>query len=93
MILVGQPATGKSTALNTLISILNADAKNEASIKLSKMYPNALDDLSELFGWVNPNNGDWEDGIFTSIFKKAHQVIVECEKLQFYVKYFRSAHV
>ena len=74
MILVGQPATGKSSALNTLISILNAEGRNDVTIKLSKVYPNAVDDLSELFGCVNPNTGDWEDGVFTSIFRKAHQV-------------------
>jgi len=75
VILVGQPATGKSSALNALISILNAENRNEVTIKLSKVYPNAMDDLSELFGCVSAETGDWEDGVFTSIFKKAHQVI------------------
>lgn len=74
VILLGQPATGKSTVLNTVVSVLNAEQGNSVAIKLSKVYPKAVDNLYELFGCVNPTTGDWEDGVFTSIFRKAHQV-------------------
>ena len=75
VIIAGKPATGKSTALNTVISALNAQPGNSASIKLMRMFPMSVESLSDVFGCVNPVSGNWEDGIFTSIFKKAHKVM------------------
>lgn len=76
VIIAGRPATGKTAALNTVISALNANPDNSATIKLMRLFPKAMDDISDVFGCVNLNTGDWEDGIFTSIFRKAHKVCV-----------------
>ncbi len=75
VIIAGKPATGKTSALNTVISALNAErGSSVASVKLARVFPKALDEFSAIFGCVDPASGDWEDGIFTSIFRKAHMV-------------------
>lgn len=76
MIVAGRPATGKSSALNTVVSTLNAlQGSDSSNIKLVKVYPDTYESLSDLFGCVTQQAGDWVDGIFTSIFRKAHKVI------------------
>ena len=76
VIVAGRPATGKSTALNTVVSTLNAIQGSASSnnIKLVKIYPNTYESLSELYGCVSSPGGEWMDGIFTSAFRKAHKV-------------------
>ena len=75
MIVAGRPATGKTAALNTVVSTLNALQGSESSnIKLVKIYPDTYNDLSDLYGGVSSPDGDWMDGIFTSTFRKAHKV-------------------
>lgn len=75
VIVAGKPATGKTAALSTVIAALNADQKSPmSSVKLARVFPKALEEFSDMFGCVSPTTGDWEDGIFTSIFRKAHQV-------------------
>ena len=74
VVLLGEAASGKSAALSTAASTLNAEQANPMAIKLSKVYPNAVHNLCELFGSVDPTTGNWEDGVFSSIFRKAHQV-------------------
>lgn len=75
VVIAGKPATGKSAALNIVISALNAQPGHAASVKLMRVFPKSVENLSDIFGSVNPVSGDWEDGIFTSIFKKAHKVL------------------
>ena len=77
VIVAGKPATGKSAALSTVISALNAQPGHSTSVKLMKVFPKSVEKLSDIFGYVDPFSGDWEDGIFTSIFKKAHKVIIK----------------
>lgn len=75
IIIAGKPATGKTTALNTVVAALNADqGGSTTSVKLARIFPKALEEFSDIFGCVNPATGDWEDGIFTSTFRKAHKV-------------------
>lgn len=75
VIVAGEPSTGKTTALNTVVSAFNAgNGSSTASVKLMRVFPKAVEDFSEIFGCVNPDSGNWEDGIFTSIFRKAHKV-------------------
>ena len=75
ILLVGQPATGKTSALQTVVSTLNAsDGGTHTFVKLLRIFPGVSGDLSELYGHVNPSSGDWVDGIFTSNFRKAHKV-------------------
>lgn len=77
VIIAGKPATGKTRALHTVIAAVNnADQENSAtSVKLARVFPQALEEFSDIFGCVNSATGDWEDGIFTSIFRKAHKVV------------------
>ena len=78
VLLVGQPATGKTAALQTVVSTLNArstsDGGTHTFVKLLRIFPGVAGDLSELYGHVNPSSGDWVDGVFTSNFRKAHKV-------------------
>lgn len=75
VVVAGRPATGKTTALNTVVSTLNAiQGSDSSSIKLAKVYPDTYEDLSDIYGCVSPTGRDWVDGIFTSIFRKAHKV-------------------
>jgi Cdc6-like AAA superfamily ATPase len=75
IIIAGKPATGKTAALNTVVSALNSVQENTAAgVKLARIFPRAVEDFSDLFGRVNCVTGNWEDGIFTSIFRKAHKV-------------------
>ena len=75
VIIAGRPATGKSSALNTVVSTLNAiQGSASSNIKLVKIYPDTYESLSELYGCVSSPGGEWVDGIFTSAFRKAHKV-------------------
>ena len=75
VVIAGNPATGKTTALKTVVAALNAKLDNLASsVKLLRIFPKAIEDMSDIFGYVDPVNGNWEDGIFTSIFRKAYKV-------------------
>ena len=77
VVLAGEPATGKSAALSTVVSALNAKATQGggfSSVKLLKIFPGMFGDLSELYGCLNPE-GDWVDGVFTSFFRKAHRAM------------------
>ena len=70
--------TGKTAALQTVVSTLNArptsDGGTHTFVKLLHIFPGVSADLSELYGHVNPSSGDWVDGVFTSNFRKAHKV-------------------
>ena len=75
VIIAGRPATGKSSALDTVVSTLNAvQGSASSNIKLVKIYPDTYESLSELYGCVSSPGGEWVDGIFTSAFRKAHKV-------------------
>ena len=75
LIIAGRPATGKTAALNTVVSTLNAiQGSDSSNIKLIKIYPDTYERLSDLFGCVATPGGDWVDGIFTNIFRRAHKV-------------------
>ena len=75
VIIAGRPATGKSSALNTVVSTLNAiQGSASSNIKLVKIYPDTYESLSELYGCVSSPGGEWVDGIFTSAFRKTHKV-------------------
>ena len=78
VLLAGQPATGKTAALQTVVSALNArgpsDRGTNTSVKMLRIFPGMCGDPAELYGNVSPSSGDWVDGIFTSIFRKAHKV-------------------
>ena len=79
VLLAGQAMTGKTAALQTVVSALNArgpsDKGTNTSVKMLRIFPGTCGDPSELYGHVNPTSGDWLDGIFTSIFRKAHKVL------------------
>ena len=75
VVVAGKPASGKTTALSTVVSTLNSiQGSDSSSIKLVKIYPDTYEDLSDVYGCVAPTGGDWMDSIFTSIFRKAHKV-------------------
>ena len=73
VVLAGKPATGKTAALNTVLAALKATLDETSTVKLARVYPGVFEDLSDLFGRVGPSD-EWEDGIFTSIFRKAQKV-------------------
>ena len=82
VLLVGQPATGKTSALQTVVSTLNTSSTSDGGthtfVKLLHIFPMVSGDLSELYGHVNSSSGDWVDGVFTSNFRKAHKVQCCC---------------
>ena len=82
VVIAGPPATGKSSALNTIVSALTSARREDSgtngglsNIKLVKIYPGVFEGLSDLYGYANPR-GDWVDGVFTDAFRKAHKVIL-----------------
>ncbi len=92
VIVAGTPATGKTSALNTVVSALNAiQGQSSNNVKLMRVFPKSVENLSDIFGSVNSLNGNWEDGIFTSIFKKAHKVrIYVCMYVIMHSMYFNN---
>ena len=74
VLIAGRPATGKSAALSMVVSALNVRLGESSNVKLMRVYPGIFEDLAAMFGHVSPSSGDWVDGIFTSIFRKAHKV-------------------
>ena len=78
VIIAGDAATGKSAALSTVMSALNAvkggDGIAASNVKLIKMFPDTFENVANLFGSNSPPRGDWVDGIFTSTFRKAQMV-------------------
>ena len=80
--MAGKPATGKSSALNMVVSALTSARREDSgtsggisNIKVVKIYPGVFEELSDLYGYANPR-GDWVDGVFTDAFRKAHKVIL-----------------
>ena len=82
VIVAGRPATGKSAALSTVVSALNfsglvdSEVSTSSNVRLLRIYPGVFEELSAVFGRVCPTSGDWVDGVFTTIFRKAHKVCV-----------------
>ncbi|XP_033113255.1 dynein heavy chain 5, axonemal-like isoform X2 [Anneissia japonica] len=86
IIVAGEPGTGKSTCIQTLIDGLSAISSNNqsrqsrsssstissVSHKLQRINPLVVDDLALMFGYLNQNR-DWIDGIFTSAWRKANR--------------------
>lgn len=80
IIVAGSPGTGKSSCISALIDTLtecsNIKHKNTGSPmhnhKLQRIYPLGVSDPALVFGHIN-SNGDFEDGIFTSYWRKANK--------------------
>ena len=78
IVLSGKECSGKTKALQTVISALNgsSSASGGTPIKLQRLYPGALPAVTDLFGYYEPHSGSWTDGIFTSAFRRALKVRV-----------------
>lgn len=71
--LVGQALSGKSTCWKTLQRVLNTlnkkDPKKWPGVKLEVLNPKAVT-LDELFGWVDLNDGEWNDGVLSTMMSR-----------------------
>ncbi|RDD45872.1 Dynein heavy chain 5, axonemal [Trichoplax sp. H2] len=79
VVVAGPPGSGKSTMISTLIDALSLCSKNDQGDgskkhihRLQKINPTAVSNLSLMFGRLNASN-DWEDGIFTALWRKANK--------------------
>lgn len=78
IVLAGTSGSGKSVCIDTVVATVNSLKRRspEAApihVKLHRLYPVAFENLSALFGQVTPE-GDWKDGVFSSLLRKALQV-------------------
>ena len=74
IILAGREASGKTSALKTIISTLNSkDSHTSLSVRSQKIYPGVFQNQSDIFGSID-ESGNWRDGIFTSLFRKSVKV-------------------
>ena len=78
VVLAGTSGSGKSVCIDTVVATVNSLKHHspEAApihVKLHRLYPVAFESLSALFGQVTPE-GDWKDGVFSSLLRKALQV-------------------
>lgn len=71
--LVGQALSGKSTCWKTLQRVLNTlnkkDPKKWPGVKLEVLNPKSVT-LDELFGWVDLNDGEWNDGVLSTMMSR-----------------------
>ncbi|XP_071954985.1 uncharacterized protein [Antedon mediterranea] len=86
VIVAGEPGTGKSTCIQTLVDGLStisstnqsrqsrssSSAISPVSHKLQRINPLVVDDLALMFGYLNQNR-DWVDGVFTNAWRKANR--------------------
>ena len=80
VILTGQAASGKTTALNTAALALNALPNLRSKVNIHRVYPGAFDDLSTLIGRFS-SAGAWEDGVCVSLLRKGLKV--SCMQVSF----------
>ena len=78
VVLAGTAGSGKSVCIDTVVAVVNSLKHHcgEAApvqVKLQRLYPVVFEDLSALFGQVT-SEGDWKDGVFSALLRKALQV-------------------
>ena len=76
--LAGTSGSGKSVCIDTVVATVNSHKHHSAEaapihVKLHRLYPMVFENLSALFGMVTPE-GDWKDGVFSALLRKALQV-------------------
>lgn len=90
LVLAGREATGKSSALRTVISALGSKEGDTEmkTVRLQKIYPGVFNEQCHVFGCVEEERGSsWRDGIFTAIVKKSMKVCVHVHVVTMYVCY------
>ena len=78
VVLAGTAGSGKSVCIDTVVAVVNSLKHHRgeaapAQVKLQRLYPVVFEDLSALFGQVT-SEGDWKDGVFSALLRKALQV-------------------
>eukprot|EP00002_Diphylleia_rotans_P033820 TRINITY_DN7227_c0_g1_i1.p1 TRINITY_DN7227_c0_g1~~TRINITY_DN7227_c0_g1_i1.p1 ORF type:complete len:4130 (+),score=744.89 TRINITY_DN7227_c0_g1_i1:147-12536(+) len=76
VVIIGEPACGKSVCLNILASSLTQLSKSglgdqypmSQEVKVDLVYPGSLEDR-DLVGWYNTNSEQWEKGILSKCFQ------------------------
>eukprot|EP01063_Lacrimia_lanifica_P013617 TRINITY_DN20252_c0_g1_i1.p1 TRINITY_DN20252_c0_g1~~TRINITY_DN20252_c0_g1_i1.p1 ORF type:complete len:4669 (+),score=1741.83 TRINITY_DN20252_c0_g1_i1:139-14145(+) len=64
--LLGPTASGKSSALNVLESVISS---LHTPVRVNRLNPKTLS-VNELYGQHDMNTGDWSDGIFTAMWRR-----------------------
>lgn len=78
VVLAGTSGSGKSVCIDTVVSAVNSLKHHSGEtapvhVKLHRLYPMVFEDLSALYGQATPE-GDWKDGVFSALLRKALQV-------------------
>lgn len=75
LVLAGREASGKTSALKTVVSALNSKEGDTEmkTVRLQKVYPSVYKDQSDVFGCVD-ERGNWREGIFTALIRKSMKV-------------------
>lgn len=73
VVLSGKEASGKTSALNTVVAVLNSQQSCPRITRVQKLFPAAHSTVEDLFG-QSCEAGGWSDGIFISLLKKAAKV-------------------
>ena len=67
--IVGPSGAGKSTIIESLAAAL--ETPEERAVKIFPLNPKAQD-LTEMYGVMDPQTRDWTDGVLSHIFKRAN---------------------
>lgn len=67
IMVIGPPRSGKSKAIDVLASALTLAGRKTSVLK---MNPKAVT-APQMFGRLDPSTGDWTDGIFSALWRKA----------------------
>eukprot|EP00756_Hemistasia_phaeocysticola_P003201 Hpha_TRINITY_DN12121_c2_g2::TRINITY_DN12121_c2_g2_i1::g.81783::m.81783/K10408/DNAH; dynein heavy chain, axonemal len=76
VMVVGPAATGKSSVyegLRRALTALEAGGERKRRYEMWRMFPKAVTS-QEMFGRLDKTTGDWYDGIFSMLWKKATQL-------------------
>ena len=80
VMLTGEAASGKTSALNTAAGALNFLPNQRSKVEIHRVFPGAFDDISNLIGRFSPG-GVWEDGVCVSLVRrglKVHALYIVC---------------
>jgi hypothetical protein len=65
LILCGPSCSGKTSMMTTLSSALASSGQKQ---QVHRIYPKAMS-VSHLFGWFTPETNQWNDGIFSTLWR------------------------
>ena len=83
VVVAGVAGSGKTTCIDALIAAENAmqrsrEGEEAVPVKLHRIFPQVYENVTALYGELK-SNGDWSDGVFTALLRKALRVSNACD--------------